>query len=152
MQRAVNLSTRFVGHSSKGFKRQDYRSGAAAVEFAIVANLFFVVLLACMEFARLNMVRNLSQDAAYFAARTAIVPGATSNEAVNEADRIMGSLLSHGYNVHVSDLDSDSDFISVTVSVELAQVAFFTPLFLPNATIQATARLRTERYDGFYEQ
>ncbi|TWU22539.1 TadE-like protein [Novipirellula galeiformis] len=129
------------------------RAGAAMVEFAIVANLMFVVIFACMEFARMNMARNLAQDAAYFAARTAMVPGATSDEATAEADRIMGSMLDEsGYDVTVSDVNFQSSTISVTVSVDLKAIAMFTPMFLPNKTIETTAVMKTERYEGFYEQ
>ncbi len=133
-------------------KKRDSRLGAAVVEFAIVANVMVVMTLTCFEFARMNMVRNLSQDAAYFAARQAIVPGATSAEAVDEAERIMDSLISSGYTVTVSDLDEESTEITVTVAVDLTQVAFFAPLFLPDTEIQSVARIRTERYDGFYQQ
>ncbi len=128
------------------------RLGVAAVEFAIIANVFFIMLLACMEFARLNMVRNLSQDAAYYAARQAIVPGATSDEAHAEADRIMSALLNHGYTVDVSEVNKEAMDVSVTVSVDLHKVALFTPLFLPDTTMRTTARIRTERYDGFFAQ
>ena len=122
------------------------------MEFAIVANIMIVMTLTCMEFARMNMVRNLSQDAAYFAGRHAIVPGATSAEAVEEAERIMDSMISEGYTVTVSDLDSESTRVTVTVSVDLTQIAFFAPLFLPDSTIESVATIRTERYEGFYEQ
>ncbi|QDT09855.1 TadE-like protein [Planctomycetes bacterium K23_9] len=122
------------------------------VEFAIIANIMFVVIFTCMEFARMNMVRNLAQDAAYFSARHAIVPGATSEEAVAEAERIMGAMLTTGYTVDVSDLDAESGMVNVTVDVDLDAVALFAPMFLPSATISTTARMRTERYDGFYEQ
>ena len=50
------------------------REGVSAVEFAVVANVLFVLVFTCMEFARMNMVRNLTQDAAYFAARHVVVP------------------------------------------------------------------------------
>ncbi|WP_372723005.1 TadE/TadG family type IV pilus assembly protein [Novipirellula sp.] len=123
------------------------------VEFAIVANLMFVMIFTCMEFARMNMARNLAQDAAYFAARTAMVPGATRAEAIAEADRIMGSLLDdNGYDVTVSDVNFDSPTITVTVSVDLQAIAMFTPMFLPNTTIETQAVMKTERYEGFYEQ
>lgn len=132
-------------------RRADKRTGAAVVEFAIVANVLFVMILTCMEFARMNMVRNLVQDAAYFAARHVIVPGATSAEGVAEADRIMSSMLSSGYTVEISDLDFDATQVTVTVSVDLDHVALFVPMFIQNATIESTARVRTERYSGFYQ-
>lgn len=133
-------------------RRRKQRLGAAAVEFAIVANIMFVMVLTCMEFARMNMIRNLAQDAAYFAARHAIVPGATSDEAVEVAEDILGSMISTGYTVDVSALDSDSTEVVVDVSVDFDQVALFAPRFMPNSTISTTARVHTERYDGFYEQ
>ncbi|QDT06667.1 TadE-like protein [Rubripirellula lacrimiformis] len=128
------------------------RLGASAVEFAIIANILLLIILTCMEFARMNMVRNLAQDAAYYAARHAIVPGATSAEAEGEANRIMGSLLTNGYSVAVSELDSESTNVTVTVTVDLGEVAMFAPFFLPESDISSTVRMRTERYDGFYEQ
>ncbi|WP_081614075.1 TadE/TadG family type IV pilus assembly protein [Novipirellula maiorica] len=129
------------------------RDGAAVVEFAIVANLMFVMIFTCMEFARMNMARNLAQDAAYYAARTAMVPGATQEEAIAEADRIMSSLLDeNGYDVTVSDVNFDASTITVTVSVDLQAIAMFTPMFLPNTTMETQAVMKTERYEGFYEQ
>ena len=128
------------------------RWGASAVEFAIVANILIIMILACMEFARMNMVRNLAQDAAYFAARHAIVPGATSDEAINEAELVMQTMLNNGYSVNVSDINEDSTEVTVTVGVDLTEVALFAPYFLPETEIQTVARMRTERYDHFYQQ
>jgi len=128
------------------------RWGATVVEFAIVANLLMIIILTCMEFARMNMARNLMQDAAYFAARHAVVPGATADEAIEAADSIMRSMLSNGYTITVSDLNSESTDINVTVAVDLGEVALFAPYFLPETAISTTANMRTERYAGFYQQ
>ena len=128
------------------------RRGATMVEFAIVANLLMIMILTCMEFARMNMARNLMQDAAYFGARHAVVPGATQDEAIDAAETILSSMLSNGYTVTVSDLDADSEEIDVTVEIDLGEVALFAPYFLPETTISTTANMRTERYSGFYQQ
>jgi hypothetical protein len=72
------------------------RLAATLVEFALVSNILFLTIFTCMEFAQMNMARNLAQDAAYYAARTAIVPGATAAEAEAEADRIMGLMFADG--------------------------------------------------------
>ncbi len=122
------------------------------VEFAIVANIVFLSVLISIEFVRMNMVRNLMQDAAYAAVRHTIVPGATTGEAISKAEQLMGSLLDTGYNVSVSNISEGSESVSVTVSVNMNEVALFTPLFLNNKTLEATASLDTERYDGFYLQ
>lgn len=100
----------------------------------------------------MNMVRNLAQDAAYFAARHAIVPGATAAEAEAKAAEVMNMMTTTGYDVDVQAIDEYSDDVVVTVTVNFDEIALFAPLFLPNATISTTATMRTERYDGFYEQ
>lgn len=140
--------------SSNPVKRraQIVRCGAATVEFAIVANIMFVMVLTCIELARLNMVRNMAQDAAYFAARQAVVPGATRDEAVEVADRMMSSLISDGYTINVPTIDDESSEVDVSVSVDLHAVALFVPMFLPDQTIETRARMRTERYAGFFQQ
>lgn len=145
-----------TSHDQKTAKRKGDRvgyprRGVAAVEFAIVANILFVLILAGFEFARLHLARNLVQDAAYFAARQAMVPGATVGDAEDEAERILNAMFDSGYEIIVDPLDDDSDYVIVQVSIDLQQVAFFTPMFLPNQSITSVAKMRTERYHGFYE-
>ncbi len=142
-----------IYHRQTRKPRHQRRDGAAIVEFAIIANLLFVMIFTCIEFARMNMARNLAQDAAYFAARAAMVPGATAEEAEAEATRIMSSMVDpSGFEVTVSELNFNATQISVTVAVDLNSIALFTPMFLSNKTIATTAVIKTERYEGFYEQ
>ena len=54
------------------------RTGATAVEFAIVAPVFFLILFAMFEFSRVNVLRHTADNAAYEASRVAIIPGATA--------------------------------------------------------------------------
>ena len=65
------------------------RTGATAVEFAIVAPIFFTLVLASLEFGRLNIIRHTADQAAYEAARFAMVPGATAAEAKSKAESIL---------------------------------------------------------------
>jgi hypothetical protein len=109
------------------------------------------MIMGCMECARVNTIRNLTQDAAYYAARHVIVPGATESEAIDEAERVLNAVISDGYTIEVSPLDTESEEVTVTVRVDFDQVGFFMPLFVPhNATIDASVRMKTERYKGFY--
>jgi Flp pilus assembly protein TadG len=135
-----------------GRRARSRRRGAAAVEFAICANIFFVLIFTCMEFARMNMIRNLAQDAAYFAARQAMVPGATAQEAIDAADDVMGMMTGSGYTVDVEPLGLEIPNVVVKITVDFNEIALFAPMFLPNATIETTAVVRTERYDGFFAQ
>ena len=128
------------------------QKGVVLVEFAIIANVLFCMIFVSFEFARLHLARNLTQDAAYYAARQAMVPGATTAEANSEATKILSAMFSQGYDVSIEPLDHQSDSVVVTVSVDLRKVAFFTPMFLPDGKLTSVATLHTERYRGYYQQ
>lgn len=132
--------------------KRSQRLAATLVEFAIVSNVLFLTIFTCMEFARMNMARNLAQDAAYYAARTAIVPGATAAEAEAEANRIMGTMFANGVTVQCSAIGDDTAEVTVRVAVELDEIALFTPMFLGDIELESVAKMQTERYSGFYEQ
>ena len=132
-------------------KRLARRDGVTIVEMAFVGPVFFVMIFASIEFCRLNMIRNLTQDAAYFAARDAMVPGATAAEATAEANRILAYLNTKEAEVVVNDITDDSDEVSVTISVPVAANSYLIPQFVSDLTFTATATMRTERYDGYYD-
>ena len=123
------------------------RTGAAAVEFAIVAPIFFVLLIGSLEFGRLNVIRHTADQAAYEAARHAMVPGATVDEARQHANRMLRIVGTRGAQIDVqpADLGPDVDEITVTVDVPLNQNGWITPRFTRNTTIRAKSRLKTER-------
>lgn len=135
-------------------RRLRNRQGATLVEFAFVAPVFFMILFICIEFCRLNMIRNLTQDAAYFATRHCMVPGATTQEAIDEANRILSSLGTRGAVVVINDgagLDEDSSEVKVQITVPVTENALFAPKFTGNINFSATTKMRTERYDGFFD-
>ncbi len=130
------------------------RSGAALVEFAFVVPVFVLLLGTCIEFCRLNMIRNLVQDAAYYASRYCIVPGATAEEATAEANRILAAMGTQGATITINDgngLSDDSDFVKVHISVPVAQNALMATKFTGDITLESESNMRTERYDGYYD-
>jgi Flp pilus assembly protein TadG len=136
---------RAVGRALRG--RAPHRKGAAAVEFAIVAPAFFILVIAAFEFGRLNVIRHTADNAAYEAARHAMVPGATASEAINEAQRILRIVGTRGAHIVVdpATLGPDVDEITVTVDVPMNQNGWITPRFTRNVTLRATSTLKTER-------
>lgn len=140
--------------------RQGYRPGrarrrtaATAVEFAIVANLFFFMIFACIEFCHLNLIRNLVQDAAFFACRASMVPGATIEEAEAEANRILDIAGTRDATVTVNDgqqLQQNTQNVTVTVTVPIASNSMIAYLLVHKENLVATSTMRTERYDGFF--
>jgi Flp pilus assembly protein TadG len=117
------------------------------VEFAIVAPVFFILVMAAFEFGRINVLRHTADNAAYEGARRAMVPGATAAEAVGEAERILRIVGTRGAKVTVNPtaLGPEVDQITVTVEVPMGQNGWITPRFSRNATLRATSTLRTER-------
>lgn len=123
------------------------RSGATAVEFAIVAPIFFLIMLAAFEFSRLNVIRHTADNAAYEAARHAMVPGATASEAVSRAESILGAVGAQGASVTITPatLGPEADEINVRVDVPLSQNGWIVPKFTSGKTLSAQSTLRTER-------
>lgn len=128
-------------------KRRKHRTGAAAVEFAIVAPIFFMLVLGSLEFGRLNIIRHTADQAAYEAARNAMVPGATTAEAKAAAEKMLKIVGTRGATVAINPtvLTVDTEEITVTVDVPMNQNGWLAPRFTKNKTIRAMSRLKTER-------
>lgn len=124
-----------------------HRRGATTVEFAIVAPIFFLLLLASFEFSRLNVMRHTADNAAYEAARHAMVPGATASEAVIKANTILRTVGTRGARVTITPtvLGPDVDTVTVRVDVPLDQNGWVVPRFTKGSKITAQSTLRTER-------
>ncbi|MEM1063831.1 MAG: TadE family protein [Planctomycetota bacterium] len=125
----------------------DRRRGAAATEFAIVAPVFFLVVFSLFEFTWLNIVRHTADNAAYEAARVAIVPGATAGDAVAEAERILRTVGVRSATVTVdpSTITTATDRVTVTVDAPFDANAIITPIWAGGATLTSNATLLAER-------
>jgi Flp pilus assembly protein TadG len=102
------------------------RRGAVSVEFALVVPILFLFIFGIIEFARLNMLRNSIENAAYEGARRGIIPGATADNAKDEALLVMKAVSVHNAKVDVSPptIDSTTPQITVTVNVPLNGAAW----------------------------
>lgn len=99
------------------------RTGAVAVEFAIVAPVFFLLILAGIEFGRVNMIWGTIGNASYEGVRRAIIPGADPDDAVDAAQLLLNTALIRGATITVdppvfSDTTTD---ITVTIDVDISQ-------------------------------
>lgn len=122
------------------------RRGAVMVEFAIVAPVFFVFIIIAFEFGRLNVIRHTADNAAYEAARHAMVPGATAAEAVAKAKSILNVVGTQGAKVSVNPpvLGPTVDSVQVTVVVPMAQNGWIAPRFSSATTMRSVSTMRTE--------
>jgi Flp pilus assembly protein TadG len=127
--------------------RHNRRRGATAVEFALTAPLFFLFLLAAFEFGWLNVIRHTADNAAYEAARSAIVPGATAAEARTKADRLLRIVGTRGATINVtpSTVTPQTDEVTVTIDIPMSSNGLIVPRFTGNTVINAVSTMRTER-------
>lgn len=121
----------------------EIRGGAAAVEFAIVAPIFFMLVLASLEFSRVNIIRHTADQAAYEAARHAMVPGATAAEATAKATSMLKIVGARDAKIKV--IGPTDKQVTVTIDVPMAKNGWITPKFSKTKTIHSTSTLKTER-------
>ena len=127
------------------------RQGATAVEFALVAPILFLVIFACIEFARMMMTVAMIEQSAFEAARHVAVLGSTVAEGeaiireelgffgIDDAEiTIQG--ISNG--VTQTSIHDACDQVSVNVAVSLNDFMFFNS---GGSDIEREAVIRTER-------
>ena len=123
------------------------RRGVTAVEFAMVAPMFFMAMFAGIEFVRANIIRNSAENAAYIASRMVIVPGATKAEAIAKAEAMMN--LAGARNIEVTFIpdiiNEDTPFVSTEIRIPMNENSWGGAMFFRDSSIRATSRLRTER-------
>ncbi len=123
------------------------RCGAAAVEFALTAPIFFLFLLAAFEFGWLNVIRHTAGNAAYEASRTAMVPGATATEARAKANNLLNIVGARAATITVTPaiLTPETNQVTVDIDIPMNSNGLIVPRFTRNKTIHSTSTLRTER-------
>lgn len=131
--------------SRRGRNRR--RCGSVTVEFALVAPVFFLLILSAIEFGRLNVIRHTADNAAYEAARHAMVPGATAAEAIAKANALLNIVGTRGANVTVIPpvLGPKVQQVTVTIDVPMSQNGWIAPYFTGAMTIRSSSTMKTER-------
>lgn len=91
------------------------RPGTLTVEFALVAPIIFLLFFGSLELTSLNLMRHTAGNAAYEAARTAIVPGATEAQAKQKALNLLQAV---GATRNVSiDFTDTPEKVSVYINI-----------------------------------
>jgi Flp pilus assembly protein TadG len=125
--------------------------GVAAVEFAIVAPVFVIMILGIIEIGRAMMVQQIITNASREGARRAIVEQATALEVQAVVNNYLANTsVSSGVSVNVSPAPGPAvgfgDPVSVTVAVPYNNVSWLgTPWLLGGQQLSATSIMRAER-------
>jgi Flp pilus assembly protein TadG len=125
------------------------RCGASAVEFAIVAPVFFLVVLGIIEFGRMAMVQQVITNAAREGARVGVLDDSTFATVNDRVQNYLTGSRINGATVHVDpDPPSSAGFgesVTVTVSIPFDNVSWLpTPIFIGGQTLTARAVMRRE--------
>ena len=123
------------------------------MELAAVLPVFLLLVLGCMEFSRISLIRSLGSNACYEAARASMVTGATEESAQEIVDDILGRLAVDGATTRIRFTDRNgaaSDFdgsqrVTVAVSIPYAQNNPILPANFSNITFDSEITLWTSR-------
>jgi Flp pilus assembly protein TadG len=111
-----------------GSRKRSARRGAAVVEFALIAPLFFTMILGIIEFGRMMMVQQILVNAAREGARSAVLPGETDAQVTTVVSNYMSGVQISGYSESCSPTLSSNPAsgtaLKVTVSVPASTVSW----------------------------
>lgn len=127
------------------------RRGAAMVEFAIIAPLFFMMVLGCIEISRALMVQQVLVNASRVGAREATTLTGSASSAVTAASDYASGAAVVGVAVAVSPdpaAASPGDLITVELSVDFLDVSWSpSPWFMTGQTLRASSVMRKEGFN-----
>lgn len=125
------------------------RCGAAAVEFAVISPVLFIMVFGMIDVGRAVMVQNLLTNAARDGARTAVLDGVTSQEVITQVSDFLAasSVPNASVNVTPSDLTTaaQGDPVAVSASVPFNSVSWLpSSIYLKDVILESTVIMRRE--------
>jgi len=125
------------------------RRGAAAVEFAVVAPIFLLLVFGMIEYGRMVMVQQVLTNASREGARCAVLDGTTHQEVVDTVTQYLTSGSIQGANITVTPTNPEDagfgDPVTVSVDIGFSQVSWLpSPMYLGGKTLSATTVMRRE--------
>jgi len=117
------------------------RRGAYTVEFAVCATVMFSTIFACIELSRYLFIRQAVDQAAYEAARTGVIAGATSTMVYAKATQLLGAqgITVSSITVTPAVFTESTTEVAVEITCDYATNTWVPPSFLPgNAIITRT--------------
>ena len=103
------------------------RRGAAAVEFAVVAPLFFLMIFGMIEFGRMIMVQQLLTNASREGARLGVLDGSTMADVRTSVKNYLENVTVTGVtddDIDIEAVQIDADTGAETVVMDLASAGY----------------------------
>lgn len=141
---------------ARSVRRRQKRRGAAAVEFALVATVFFMFVFAIFEIGRLVMLQQIMGEACRQGARRAILENASESAIVTqvedrlEANSIPGATVTITWSNKATQPNMANlgfqDPLTVRATVPYSDVSWLVPTWVvQGAVMEAQATMRVER-------
>ena len=129
------------------------RRAAAAVEFAIVAPVFLLMVFGMIEYGRMVMVYQVLTNASREGARAAVLDGATTSSVQTAVQSYMTAAMISGATVTVApNPPSNAEYgdpVTVTVSIDFNQVSWLpSPMYLGGKSLSSATVMRRETSDN----
>lgn len=140
--RSNSLRSRTPRRNSSPRRSRSNRRGATAVEFALVAPIIFTLFLGAIEMTRLNFIRHTASNAAYEAARAAIVPGGSQADSTKKATDLLNAV-GAGSNIQVAYV-STSKTVRVTITVPVDKNSWGIGRFTKGLNLVSSCQLSRE--------
>ncbi len=124
--------------------------GAAAVEFAVVAPIFVLLLFGMIEYGRMVMVQQMLTNATREGARRAVLDGTTLAEVKTTVQDYLtsGNITVYDNEITVTPDPSaaaNGDPVTVSMTVPFSRVSWLpSPMYLGSANMTATSVMRRE--------
>ncbi len=137
-----------VDKNCRSYRKQ--RRGASAVEFAIVAPVFFLLVFGMIEFGRMCMVQQLLTNASREGARQAVLDGTTSDQVKDVVQNYLSNaavpVARENITVTPDPTTADSGQpVTVTVGVNFTDVSWLPgAFFLGGTRLESSAVMRRE--------
>lgn len=143
----MRITRRYQGTGGRHRRRR----GAAVLEMAFIAPIFFMLIVGIIEFGRMLMVQQVVTNASREGARRAVIETSTVQEVKALVQTYMTNASISGATVTVDPPDlntpNSGDTVTVTVSVPYNSVTWFpTSWFgLDGVDVEASTFMRAER-------
>jgi len=122
--------------------------GAAAVEFAVVAPLFFFLIFGMIEYGRMVMVQQMLTNASREGARRAVLDGTTTADVETTVNNYLASGGISGPTTTVDPNPPNTAAfgapVTVTIQISYDEVSWLPPMFLQGAPMSASSVMRRE--------
>lgn len=126
------------------------RVGAAAVEVALTLPILFMFTFAGWEFSRISVIRNTMENAAYEAAREAMLPGANQTKIEAAANGVLDSIGIVSSTIQVSPglITQSTDAVTITIDTPLAANSLGVAKYFSSGSLTASITLSRELQPG----